>query len=159
LSDDELAWVWRAADALPYPTGPYVKLLILCGQRRAETAHIRASRINRTERLWTMPPASYKTKAHNEVPFGAAAWAVIEGLAPHVATLEKRCAERTGKPQSFDHLLVSATKCHGDVPIRNYSDVKEAVNAKIVELQAEAKEKGEKITPVESWSLHDLRHS
>ncbi|MGV8954676.1 MAG: tyrosine-type recombinase/integrase [Cypionkella sp.] len=34
LSDDEIRWVWKAADGLGYPFGPIVKLLLLTGQRR-----------------------------------------------------------------------------------------------------------------------------
>ena len=34
LSDAEVAAVWRAADGLGEPFGPYIRLLVLCGQRR-----------------------------------------------------------------------------------------------------------------------------
>ena len=36
LSDAELISIWQAADKLPYPSGPYLKTLILTGQRRDE---------------------------------------------------------------------------------------------------------------------------
>lgn len=38
LNDDELARVWRAAQAIGYPYGTIVQLLILVGQRSGETA-------------------------------------------------------------------------------------------------------------------------
>ncbi len=36
LTDDELRAIWRAADRMTYPFGPYFKLMILTGQRRNE---------------------------------------------------------------------------------------------------------------------------
>jgi integrase len=38
LADDELRAVWRAAEAMPYPYGQLVRMLILTGQRRDEIA-------------------------------------------------------------------------------------------------------------------------
>src|SRR5262245_33889297 len=38
LSDDELKDVWKAAEAIGWPFGPLVRLLILSGQRRSEVA-------------------------------------------------------------------------------------------------------------------------
>jgi hypothetical protein len=137
LDDDELRWVWKAASALPYPAGPYVQLLILCGQRRRETAGLKASSINPAERLWTMPPKTYKTKTHNEVPFGTLAWSIVEPLI--------RQAQEAGR----DHVFVSVIKSRGDLAISNFSGIKEAVDTKLAEMGA----------PVLPWTLHDLRHT
>ena len=40
LSDNELALIWQAADALGYPTGPILQLLTLTGARRSEIAEM-----------------------------------------------------------------------------------------------------------------------
>ena len=47
LDDRELSLVWRAADALGYPFGPFVQLLILTGQRREEVAGMKWSELDR----------------------------------------------------------------------------------------------------------------
>jgi len=46
LTDDELRWLWRACDALGWPFGPLVKLLLLTAQRRDEVAGIERPEID-----------------------------------------------------------------------------------------------------------------
>ncbi|HUD61120.1 MAG TPA: integrase family protein, partial [Acetobacteraceae bacterium] len=41
LSDSELAEIWKAADGMDYPFGPFIKLAILTLQRREEVAGMR----------------------------------------------------------------------------------------------------------------------
>ena len=60
LSDDELRLVWKAADALGYPFGPLVKLLILTLQRRNEVAGIHRDEVKVADGLWTIPAARVK---------------------------------------------------------------------------------------------------
>ena len=46
LSDAELRLVWKVADGIGPPFGPFVQLLILTGQRRDEVAGMRWSEVN-----------------------------------------------------------------------------------------------------------------
>ena len=46
LSDDELRWLWRACEKIDWPFGPFVKLLLLTGQRRDEVATLRWSELD-----------------------------------------------------------------------------------------------------------------
>jgi site-specific recombinase XerD len=138
LSDAELRWVALAADALPTPAGPYLKLLLLLGQRREATATLRRSAVDAQDRVWKIPGAGYKSGAYHEVPFSAAAWGVIEPLLHE--------AEGAGR----DHLLVSAIKRRGDVPVQNYSGIKADIDGKIAELAG---------SPLAPWGFHDLRRS
>jgi len=160
LEDWELRWIMAAADTLPYPTGPFLKLALLSGQRpEAETMRIRRSQLDHVERLWKLPPQHYKTDEYFELPFSNAAWEVVKGLEPYVTELEKRCAERIGQPLHFDHLLVSATKCHGDIPIQDASGIKAKIDAKVRELQDAARKRGEAVKPLRPWTLYALRHT
>jgi integrase len=68
LSEDELREVWRAADAAPYPFGPFFKLLILTAQRRDEVASMRWSEIDETRALWVIPGERAKNRRTHEVP-------------------------------------------------------------------------------------------
>jgi integrase len=66
LNDGELIAVWHAADALGYPFGPLVKLLILTGQRRDEVAGLRWAELSLDDPngpTWTLP----KERAKNGV--------------------------------------------------------------------------------------------
>jgi integrase len=80
LSDDELRAVWRAAGEIGYPFGPYYRLLILTGQRRAEWADARRSEIDATSRWLEIPRARYKGRRDHIVPLSEAAWAIVESL-------------------------------------------------------------------------------
>ncbi len=54
LSDVELAALWRAADALGYPFGRMVQLLILTGCRRDEVREAPWAEFN-SKREWLIP--------------------------------------------------------------------------------------------------------
>ena len=73
LSEDELREVWRAAEATPYPFGPFFQLLILTAQRRDEVAGMRWSEINEGRALWTIPGDRAKNGRTHEVPLTALA--------------------------------------------------------------------------------------
>lgn len=65
LSDAELGEAWRAAGALGWPYGPYLRVLILTLQRREEVADMRWSELSRDGRRWTVPAGRAKNgKAH-----------------------------------------------------------------------------------------------
>lgn len=80
LSDAELRVVWRAADAIGFPFGAMVKLLILTGQRRNEVAEMCWGEIDLSRALWTIPAARAKNKREHEVPLSTAAVAVLDGV-------------------------------------------------------------------------------
>lgn len=80
LSDAELRLVWHAADAIGWPFGPLIKLLILTGQRRDEIARMEWAECNLDERLLTLPPARVKNNEPHEVPLSKATIGVLEEL-------------------------------------------------------------------------------
>jgi integrase len=47
LDDREIRLIWNAAEVLPYPKGPYFRLLLATAQRREETATMRWRDIDR----------------------------------------------------------------------------------------------------------------
>lgn len=59
LSDDELRVVWAAAERLAAPWGPYVRFLLLSGQRAGEVARMRRQDLDRD--LWSIPDTKRKT--------------------------------------------------------------------------------------------------
>lgn len=68
LADEELRTLWAAADAEGYPFGDCIKLLILCGQRRAEVAEMRWSELDFERGLWTLPSTRAKNGRQHTVP-------------------------------------------------------------------------------------------
>ena len=80
----ELSLIWRAADALGYPFGPFVQLLILTGQRREEVAGMRWSELDRDLTMWTLPRERAKNDEPHQVPIVPWARSILAGL-PRIA--------------------------------------------------------------------------
>jgi integrase len=68
LADWELPELWKAADAQGWPFGAYLKLLLLLGQRRAETALMEWSDVDLTAKVWTVPAEITKSGRAHRVP-------------------------------------------------------------------------------------------
>jgi integrase len=79
-SDDELVRIWQAAEALGYPFGPPIKLLVLLGQRREEIAGMRWSELDDTLTVWTLPKERVKNRIAHEVPLPTAAREILRTI-------------------------------------------------------------------------------
>lgn len=136
LSDGELRKVWRAAEQMPYPYGPVIKLLILTGQRRSEVADAtwpeydllkRDPVTNKAAAEWIIPAARMKKEKAHLVPLAAEAVEILKGL---------------HRFKSGDHLF-SAN--NGVRPVNGF---------------AKAKERIDNLTgPMKPWVFHDLRRT
>lgn len=80
LDMDEVARVWNAAELLGYPYGPFVRLLLLTGQRRSEVANMRWDGLNLADAVWTFSADEAKGKRGQLVPLSPKASAIINGL-------------------------------------------------------------------------------
>ncbi len=96
LTDDELKDVWRASEAIGWPFGPMVQLLMLSGQRRAEVAGMRWSEIDFDARTWTLPKERSKNSRAHTVPLSAQAIEILRGL-PRVAGTQGLIFSTTGE--------------------------------------------------------------
>ena len=81
LSDDELRWLWRACEAVGWPFGPLVKLLLLTAQRRDEVAGIERPELD-LENIWTIPREKAKNNRAHEVQLSDAAIEVLNSIPP-----------------------------------------------------------------------------
>lgn len=77
LSMEELARIWRVAPLLGYPFGPYLKVLILTGQRRGEVAGMRWADVDLDAGTWALSAADTKAERAHLVPLSAP---VVEAL-------------------------------------------------------------------------------
>ena len=68
LSDAEIRAIWQHSDAEDYPFGPFLKLLLITGQRRSEVAGMRWSELNLDEGVWELPANRVKNARLHIVP-------------------------------------------------------------------------------------------
>lgn len=83
LSREELAGFWRSASSIPYPYGPFFRLLLLCGQRCGETSAMRWSDIDFASSVWRLSGAQTKAGRPHEVPLSSTAVEILESLPHH----------------------------------------------------------------------------
>jgi integrase len=144
LSDYELYLVWKAADRLGFPFGPFVQILILTGQRRDEVAKARCSEFNKSGDLWTIPRERTKNHEEHDVPLSDAARGIIEEL------------PRIKGAAGFMFTTSGVTSISG------YSKAKARLDAIMLHIaREEATACGEDLDKmqIKPWRLHDLRRT
>lgn len=150
LSDDEIALVLRACDAIGAPFGPMVKMLFLTGQRRTEVAGARFSEleIEGNNQLWVIPPEKAKNKKEHFVPLTSAVLDLISSL-PRIVPTE-------GKKAIF--LFTT----NGRTPVSGFSKAKKSVDKAMIDILREtATKEGRDPDKVrlEPWTFHDIRRT
>jgi integrase len=134
LSDDELRVVWRAATGLGYPLGPFVRLLIVTGQRLRECSDTCWSEFNLGDApLWTIGAARMKGDAAHEIPIAPLAVELLQGL-----------PKFRGGPYVF-------TSTAGKKPVNGFSKMKARLDRAIAEANG-----GE---PIDGFTFHDIRRT
>jgi len=78
LSDAEIKASWDAAEAMSGPYSAWLKLLLLCGQRRVETASMRRSQI--IDGSWHLSATDTKNKQPHIIPLPNQAQRLIDQL-------------------------------------------------------------------------------
>jgi integrase len=135
LADDELRLVWRASQHLGYPNGPFVRLLILTGQRLREVANTDWVEIDLDKELWTLPGKRMKGNMPHEVPLSPLAKELVLSLPRFGGS----------KASNFVFSTTSGTR-----PISGFSKIKERIDA-LIEQELGA--------PLPGWRFHDLRRT
>jgi integrase len=85
----EVKRVWEAAELLGYPFGPFVRALLLTGQRRTEVASMQWSDVDLSEKTWILRAADTKGERMHLVPLSPPMVALLRslpGLGKHVFT-------------------------------------------------------------------------
>ena len=142
LDDAELLLVWKASDALGYPFGPLIRLLILTGARREEIAALEWAEIDRETCVWVLPPSRSKNGVAARQPLSSLAVAELDIL-----------AERHGTAASWPKLgLVFSTT--GNTSVSGYSRAKNRLD-KAIDALAEKQD----ALPPPPWRVHDLRRT
>ncbi|NCP11699.1 MAG: integrase arm-type DNA-binding domain-containing protein [Sphingomonadales bacterium] len=138
LSDEELARVWRAADALPAPFMALYRLGIVTGQRRSEIAGMMWQELDRKAKVWTIPAARTKNGLEHIVSLSPLAVAEIDRLIDGKGSAEW---PRKGP-------VLTTNGCR---PVSGFSSAKRRIDVSIAEDGA---------APFTlPWRFHDLRRT
>ncbi len=135
LTDAELRDVWAAGEAIGYPFGPLVRMLILTGQRLSDIAQARRGEIDLDAALLTVPPERFKTGVAQEVPLAPMAVEILSAL------------------PRFTGAFVFTTS-GGARPFSSFSKGKRKLDAVIAKVR-----KTEGREAMAPWTLHDLRRT
>lgn len=135
LTDDELRAIWHAADSLGYPYGPWIKLLMLTGQRRSEWMQASRAEIDFDGRVLDIPAGRYKTGRDHTVPLVGPAWEIVSSL----------------PVQSGGDFLFSTTG--GAKAINSAGRAKR----KLDKLALAALQRNDPDAALTPWQIHDLR--
>lgn len=142
LSDDEIRWLWKAADVVGFPFGTATKALLLTAQRREEVTGV--SRQELDGAVWTIPAERAKNGRLHVVPL---ADTTVELFA---------AAPRKASPKGY----IFTTG--GDTPVSGWSRGKRSLDREmILAARKEAEENGADAAQVSipHWTLHDLRRT
>jgi integrase len=129
LDKSEIKAVWSAADHAGYPFGPFVKMLLLTGQRRSEVANMRWDEIDNG--VWTIPSTKTKNKQEHEVPLSQVAIDLLGNI-----------------PNTGDYVFLSGRSKAGN-PISGFSKAKTALDLHIINSGVKLKK----------WGYHDIRRT
>lgn len=129
LSAAEVPAVWRGAELLGYPYAPYVRALMLTGQRRTETAHMRWAHVDLDAARWIIPGDETKSdRGDHLVPLAPAMAALLNAL-----------------PRFGDYVFTT----DGKAPIGGFSKAKQRLDGLMAATGSE----------IPHWRLHDLRRT
>jgi len=159
LSDTEIASVWVAADALPYPFGPFYKLAILTLQRREEVAGMRWSEIAPDLTRWTIPGPRMKNGKPHDVHLSEAARAVLRSI-PRVHGCDLVFSTTSYRLTASENVEATGGRKREPTPISGFSQGKRYLDAAIAKTRADAAARFEqKPKAMTAWRVHDLRRT
>jgi integrase len=126
----EVKQIWEAAELLGYPFGPYLRSLILTGQRRTEVASMKWSDINLELAIWILKASTTKSARTHLVPLSAPMMSLLTEL-----------------PRIGEGGFVFTTD--GETHINGFSKGKARIDAYLAG-------RGDQLEP---WRLHDIRRT
>jgi integrase len=144
LTEPELAAAWAACEALGWPFGPLVRLLILTAQRRNEVAGMRWCDLPLEQRVWILPRELTKSNRAHVVPLSDSAIEIIAA------------------PPRFGELVFPASRAGSANAVSGFSRAKCRLDAEALRLlRIYATKHGQEAARVElkPWRLHDLRRT
>jgi integrase len=131
LTADHLRLIWRAANELGDPFGPFFHMLMLSGQRRGEVAEMMWGELDlEREQVWIIPADRMKANKVHEVP-----------LTPAMVELLARV------PRQGEYVFSTS---FGKRPISGFSKVKARLDRIVAAMNG---------APISQWQVHDIRRA
>lgn len=138
LTDQEIAWFWKACVEIGQPFGSLFQFMLLTGQRRGEAAGIVGSEVQ--DGIWTLPAARSKNGDEHTLP-----------LSPHaLAILYKAVPTIQNNGHFFSYTGTSA--------LQGFSRAKNRLDVAMADV-ARWGHDGEKAEKIAAFTLHDLRRT
>lgn len=148
LTDDELAVVWQATDAIRSPLGAFYRVLILTGQRREEVAGMNWSELDRASATWIIPAERAKNDNASIVHLAPAVIEELDRLAlAHQTKADDDAPDATRWPKSGPVMTI-----RGGVSLSCFSQAKRLLDAEVDKLRGME-------GPLPAWRVHDLRRT
>ena len=164
LTDDELREVWLASEKLGWPFGPFVRALVLTGQRRNEVAGMTWPEIDVSNQQWVIPAARTKNGKEHIVPLSPSMRVLLDKSPRFASASDSPAGDTepvTGATDDEREGLVFTTT--GKTPISGFSRAKANLDLEIVKARrSDAESAGrdpKRVKPMPGWTLHDLRRS
>lgn len=152
LTLGELRRVWSAANAIGYPVGHIVQLLMLTAQRRGEVAGLVWPEIDGG--AWRLPDARAKRGQGHLVPLSSLAVGVIQSIPRQEGTDLLFTSRQSNRKEGVEADVSAA-------PVSGWSKHKLRIDRLIAE--AAANDAGEPLDmkrhALPHWTLHDIRRS
>lgn len=139
LEDDEVRVIWSATRKVPEPFGPFLRLLLLTGQRRNEVSGLSWRELNRASAEWLIPGERTKNGIENLLPLSPEVISELDVLAG-------------GEKWPRRGLVFTTT---GTTPISGYSKVKKALDKAALAILR----KDDPHAELAAWRLHDMRRT
>ena len=136
LDPDELSEVLKAAVTLGYPSGPFLRFLVLTAQRRGEVASMKWSDVDLEKALWTLPADATKSGRLHLVPLSNAACELLEAL-----------------PRFKGEYVWTTTS--GKKSINGFSKMKSRMDEETMKPRKKAGIKKN----IPDWTVHDIRRT
>lgn len=157
LHGDELRELWQAAEAMGYPFGPLILLLIATGQRLRQVSNAKWGEIRKKEKVWLIPEERVKADDSHQrehlVPLNARAMRIIDHL-PDIAPPDGVKLTKSARP------LFTTT---GDRPVSGFSKAKTRADTLLLAARHKAaKEQGldpDDVEAMDNWTNHDIRRT
>jgi len=146
LDDNELRVVWKAAEAIGWPFGPLVRLLVLTGARRGEIGEARWREVDIDGAAIRLEGGRTKNGEPHTIPLSMPALAII-GALPRIAS---------GEDAASDYVFTVT----GKSPVSGWGRAKAILDAKVDALRIEAAGgSAETVAPMPGWRFHDIRRT
>ena len=149
LKDDEVKSLWSASESLGAPFGPWLKFLLITGQRRGEVASMKWSDLSDDMTLWTLAAENSKSNRKHEIPLPQLAVDLLSNL-PHSGDY----IFSSGKASITEKSKSDAPKKSTDRPVSGFSKTKKRLDGLIKKLR-----KKNALPAMGKWVFHDLRRT